>query len=197
MCQVDTGAAIRRPKVRACSSYLPVHMIRRRWILQCARVSALAGVFAMPHWLKASSVSVPHVCQQPLLRQMATVTFRAQTKRRPPCAADWTTSGQTLHCYSWLQEMSAILSVSWSPQNLVKGCKPMVSHLRILLTCYNIVPVSPFRGLPKNIFFGMLRESYVPDLIKIGPKLSSQSWPYRRTDGWTAKLNLYIGQTKE
>ena len=46
-----------------------------------------------------------------------------------------------------------------------------------------------FRDCSQNIFLQMLRGSYVPNLVKIGPKLSSQSWPLspggRTPDGWT------------
>jgi len=36
---------------------------------------------------------------------------------------------------------------------------------------------SPISGAAQNIFFGMLRGSYVPNLLKIGQKLGSQFYP--------------------
>ena len=57
-------------------------------------------------------------------------------------------------------------------------------------------------GITQNIFFGMLRGSYVPNLEKIGPKLWSQTCPQTdgRTDGVRRthgrKLILYSVQRR-
>jgi len=55
----------------------------------------------------------------------------------------------------------------------------------------------PFRGLFKNIFFGMLSGSCVSNSVKIGPKLSSQACLYSHwTDGHRTDSLLYILRCK-
>ena len=71
----------------------------------------------------------------------------------------------------------------------VSGNMPVKFEVRIALTVLELLAfnaqkfrghvtvATPFQGLLKSIFFGMLRGSYVPNLVKIGPKLGSQFYP--------------------
>jgi len=46
-----------------------------------------------------------------------------------------------------------------------------------LETCSRDPDHAHFGDCPKSILFGVLRGSYVPNLVQIGPRLSSQCWP--------------------